>query len=285
MFPAKHFSKQIVNPVALISGVTAVLVAVLAAGAFALSYEVLYGLASTHGVETNSAWLWPLLLDFAMIVFSLAILRANLRRESALYPWILTVVYAGLATTANVFDVAQLHIPEVVIDVTVRALPPISLVLAFELFVKMLRAELERNAVTKSMAALLTEQEKFEAEFKREQQNEQNALEELRQKQWKEQEKVDGLEEKKAKLSREITALERGKKRQPVAVGDKTKDQARKILTERPGISGAELGDLLGKSDSLGRKLKRELQRELLPEIPVSPNGNGTRPSSGGVID
>lgn len=47
-----------------------------------------------------------------------------------------------------------------------------------------------------------------------------------------------------------------------------TRDQAEVILTERPDIPGAELGRLLGKSDSLGRRLKREFA--------VSRNGNGT---------
>lgn len=40
-------------------------------------------------------------------------------------------------------------------------------------------------------------------------------------------------------------------------------ERAREILAERSGISGSELGRLLGKSDSLGRKLKREITAEM----------------------
>jgi hypothetical protein len=48
----------------------------------------------------------------------------------------------------------------------------------------------------------------------------------------------------------------------------KTKERARAILEERPGISGSELGRQLGRSERLGRKLKAEI----LPVI----SGNGT---------
>jgi hypothetical protein len=44
-------------------------------------------LAAQHGLPGWLSYLWPLLLDFAMLVFSLAILRANLRQERAIYPW------------------------------------------------------------------------------------------------------------------------------------------------------------------------------------------------------
>jgi hypothetical protein len=53
-----------------------------------------------------------LLLDFAMVVFSLAVLRANLRGEPTLYPWVLTGAYAGLATIGNILDVSGLSIPQ-----------------------------------------------------------------------------------------------------------------------------------------------------------------------------
>jgi len=52
---------------------------------------------------------------------------------------------------------------------------------------------------------------------------------------------------------------------------DETKVRARVVLAERPGISGSELGRLLGRSERLGRKLKAEI----LPEI----SGNGREAS------
>lgn len=44
--------------------------------------------------------------------------------------------------------------------------------------------------------------------------------------------------------------------------GGMTRDRARAILAERPGISGAELGRQIGRSERLGRRLKAELSGE-----------------------
>ena len=53
-------------------------------------------------------------------------------------------------------------------------------------------------------------------------------------------------------------------------VATSTRERALTILTERPGITGSELGRELGRSERLGRKLKTEL----LPE--VGGNGSGS---------
>lgn len=54
-----------------------------------------------------------------------------------------------------------------------------------------------------------------------------------------------------------------------------TRERALAILAERPAMSGADLGRALGRSASLGRKLKAQL----LPELQV--NGNGQRNGNG----
>jgi hypothetical protein len=137
-----------------ISWLTAGLVAILALFAFILSYSSLQHLAAQHGLPGWLSYLWPLLLDFAMLVFSLAILRANLRQERAIYPWTLTIALAGLATLANILDVTNLGLPPVMVAASVKALAPIALVLAFELLMTMMRAEVRRTAVVQSLADL-----------------------------------------------------------------------------------------------------------------------------------
>jgi hypothetical protein len=52
-------------------------------------------------------------------------------------------------------------------------------------------------------------------------------------------------------------------------IGDETKGRAWAILMERPGISGSELGRLLGRSERLGRKLRAEI----LPQISGNDRG------------
>jgi len=57
--------------------------------------------------------------------------------------------------------------------------------------------------------------------------------------------------------------------RHTALTSDDTRQQARAILAERPGISGSELGRQLDRSPRLGRMLKAEL----LPEIQPATNG------------
>jgi hypothetical protein len=58
----------------------------------------------------------------------------------------------------------------------------------------------------------------------------------------------------------------RKEKRAYTEVSDDTRTKALDILSKRPDISGADLGRALGRSESLGGKLKREL---------LAVNGNG----------
>lgn len=134
------------------------LVGGLAVLAFVLSYASLRHLAEANGTGWTLSWVWPLLLDFAMVVFSLAILRGNLRGERTWYPWTLTVIYASLATIANVLDVMTLGLPPAVIAAAVKAIAPLTLVLAFELLMQMVRAEVKRSALIVRTADLRAEQ-------------------------------------------------------------------------------------------------------------------------------
>jgi DNA-binding transcriptional ArsR family regulator len=133
------------------------LVFIVAIFAFVLSYSSLQHLANNNGVDDTLSYTWPLLLDFAMVVFSLAILRAYLRQEKPVYPWILTITFAALATFANVLDATTLDIDPKIIKAGVKALAPITLVLAFELLMGMLRAEVKRKEETSTIKEL-TEQ-------------------------------------------------------------------------------------------------------------------------------
>jgi hypothetical protein len=231
--------------VKLISWLAGLLVAILALLAFILSYSSLQHMAATNGVPGWLSYLWPLLLDFAMVVFSLAILRANLRQEGTAYPWLLTVVFASLATLGNVMDVSHLGLPSVAVAACVKALAPIALVLAFELLMSMVRAEIKRSAVIASIADLDRTRTEIHVE-------------------------IDKLAATRERVAQQVRGLKRDKKQHYAGIGEATRERAAAILAEQPSISGAELGRLLGKSDSTGRKLRREL----LGANPT-PNGHG----------
>lgn len=136
---------------------TGLLVALLAAGAFALSFDALQHLAEENGVTPGLTWVWPLVLDGAIVVFSLSALRASLHRESIGYPMALVVI----ATAASViFNVA--HAPEGLLPHTMAAVPPVFLFLSFELLMRQLRAEVERTSKLASLEELNSEMDKAE---------------------------------------------------------------------------------------------------------------------------
>ena len=106
-------------------------VVALAAGSFALSYDALHQLAVANQVPRPLAWIWPLIVDGFIIVASLAILHAVQRQLTARYPWALLVAFSALSVAFNV-----LHAPPSAIARLVAAIPPLTLVLSFELLMR-----------------------------------------------------------------------------------------------------------------------------------------------------
>jgi len=109
-------------------------VVALAAGSFALSYDALHQLAVANQVPRPLAWIWPLIVDGFIIVASLAILHAVQNRRPARYPWALLVAFSALSVAFNV-----LHAPPTAIARLVAAVPPLTVVLSFELLMRQLR--------------------------------------------------------------------------------------------------------------------------------------------------
>ena len=112
-------------------------VILLAAGSFVLSYDALQQLAVTNHVPKPLAWIWPLIVDGFIVTASLAVLHAILTTRSATYPWLLVLTFS---TTSVVFNV--LHAPATVVARLVAAIPPLTLVLSFELLMRQLRHRL-----------------------------------------------------------------------------------------------------------------------------------------------
>jgi hypothetical protein len=240
------------NPIKFISWASGILVFSLAIMAFVLSYSSLQHLAQIHGVGPRLSYVWPMLLDFAMVVFSLAILRANLRQERAWYPWLLTLAFAAMATIANVLDVATLGLPPVVIAASVKALAPVSLVLSFELLMQMVRAEIRRAAVVQSLADLNRERAAVQAH--------KTALEaDLAQAQTAFAAESAALAAKIEGLKTELAQLKQDRRQGYAEISEDTEENALALLAKDPDISGSELGRQLGRSSSLGRKLKNKL--------------------------
>ncbi|MDF1754654.1 MAG: DUF2637 domain-containing protein [Verrucomicrobiales bacterium] len=126
------------------------LVLALAAGAFALSYAGLKDLASTNGVDPRLVWIWPLVLDGAIIVFSVCAFRAGLCGESIAYPMFL-VVLSTLASIA--FNVLHAPVPEgatlwskaALVPRIMASIPPLALFLSFEVMIRQLQSQVRHS--------------------------------------------------------------------------------------------------------------------------------------------
>lgn len=226
-----------------ISILTAILVLFLAGAAFVLSYDALHALALDNQVKPGLAWLWPLTLDAVMIAASLAVLRASLNNEAKVYPWFLVGAFTVASIAFNV-----VHAPDVLLARAIFALPPAVVFLAFELLMGQTAAMVRRQGMVKSLADLAAE-----AEVKRQELASISA-------------DAEKLGAKRDSLKVEVAELRREKRSAIPATSEATRERAAEILRDVPDISGAELGRQLGRSESLGRKLRREL-------LPVSDNG------------
>jgi uncharacterized membrane protein len=152
----------------------------------------------------------------------------------------------------------------------VGILPPIAAAFALHLLVRLLRRVLERVSVMSSTAALAARRNQLADELERDRNAavaERKRLTNL----------IDNLTVKADALRAELDQVRRGERQlnQPnrpagAETGSETEARAQAILAERYAAgeepTGAELGRLLGKSDSLGRRLKRKLWPEIIKQ-------------------
>lgn len=136
----------------LISTLTGVLVFLLAAAAFLLSFDALKHLAATNGIPTSKAWIYPAIVDGAIIVFSLSVLQASLNRQRTTYPWALVAVFTAMSVILNI-----VHAPNSFLSRVLAAIPPVALFLSFELLMGQIKGIVQRSGAVQSV------QELFEA--------------------------------------------------------------------------------------------------------------------------
>lgn len=106
----------------------ALAVCLIGLGSFALSFMALYALASDNGQPPGLAWIWPLIVDMSIVIYTAAILVAQLQRRPAKLPIGLTIFYAIVTVAGNI-----LHAPATPLGWFVASLPPLSLIFGTEL--------------------------------------------------------------------------------------------------------------------------------------------------------
>ena len=133
----------------LISTLTGVLVFLLAAAAFLLSFDALKHLAATNGIPAGKSWIYPAIVDGAIIVFSLSVLQASLNRQHTLYPWILVGAFTVLSVILNI-----VHAPTSFLSRVLAAIPPLALFLSFELLMGQIKGIVQRSGAVQSLHEL-----------------------------------------------------------------------------------------------------------------------------------
>ncbi|MBO1268573.1 DUF2637 domain-containing protein [Arthrobacter cavernae] len=141
---------------------TTVLIAV---GAFILSFAALTDLAQRSGIDTQLAWIWPIIVDGMIVASTVAIVALNGHsRRAMIYPWTLLFFGAIVSTAANsvhailTVDTIRSGIPPVV-SALVAAMPPVVLLAITHLTVHMYQkraevAELHHEQAAQEQAEL-----------------------------------------------------------------------------------------------------------------------------------
>lgn len=105
--------------------------ALIALGAFWLSFTALTDLAVKAGVAPGQAFLWPLIVDGVIVVSTVAVVAlVGHGRAVSTYPWALLLTAAGISIVANVAHalvVSDGAVPALVAG-GVAAVPPATLV-------------------------------------------------------------------------------------------------------------------------------------------------------------
>lgn len=134
------------------------LVALIATGSFMLSFQALRQVAADNGVTQAQAWVWPLVVDVSVIVYTLSILVAQLQRRGAVLPIALVGFYGLVTIVGNL-----LHAPATFTGWFVAMLPPISLILGTEILRSMSHHIIERKEAIASVQELNAELQKLDA--------------------------------------------------------------------------------------------------------------------------
>lgn len=151
--------KRSINYNLIIGGLSGFLVALVALISFILSYSALQGYAETNGLTTRLSYLWPLLIDGPLVIFSVAVLAAYLQGEKSKKLWALVIFYTGLTLAFNavhaIGDTDILHPTSQ--KVIVAMVAPLGLFFSIEVFFSQVSTWISKRGISKSLAAKTSE--------------------------------------------------------------------------------------------------------------------------------
>jgi hypothetical protein len=124
-----------------ISWTSSIMVTLLAVASFSLSFEALRQLAVEKGVVAEHlGWVFPLVVDGAIVVFSMSALRASLRDEPTVYLRLLVVLVTAVSVLFNIC-----HVETDWLSMLLASTPPTLLFLSFEALMHCVKNEMQRS--------------------------------------------------------------------------------------------------------------------------------------------
>lgn len=134
----------------ILAWVTSALVLLITLISFVISYNALRDLNQQYGISGQLAgfdlsYLWPLLIDFSLLVFSLCVVTAHLYSESTWRQWSLVAGYTIATIAVNTVHVWPELLPVTAIKVAIAVIPPVSLFFSFETLMGQLKASIKRQ--------------------------------------------------------------------------------------------------------------------------------------------
>lgn len=112
---------------------------------FYISYNALRELSFETVYQSNeiNSYLWPLLIDFSLVAFSLFVINAQLLDLPERRQWYLITIFILLTITFNL-----IHAPNNLLAKFIAVIPPLSLVFSFEIFASQLRHLISKSIET-----------------------------------------------------------------------------------------------------------------------------------------
>lgn len=147
----------------IINTLNAILVGCIALGSFTLSYSSLRQVALTYGIEghflyIDLSYVWPLLIDGALVVFSLSVVSAYLRSESTWRQWTLVGLYTLVTVAFNILHAPNSPLAQVVpkglVSLVVAMVAPTSLFFSFEMLMSQFKGQIARQNKMAALAEL-----------------------------------------------------------------------------------------------------------------------------------
>ena len=284
--------KRVNTVISLLSGG---LVLFLAGSAFWLSFDALQSLAVAAGISESRSWLYPAIIDGSIIIFSLSVLRANLNRETVLYPWVLVSVFTLLSIVLNI-----IHAQTGLLAQFMAAIPPVALFVSFELLMSQIKTLVQRVNALQSLSeitkAIMSKKQELDALIESKKQeldalvkNRTQELDELVKERTKNlddlNEQIEQLEQKKDALELEAVQLKNERQQYSSSSTDsirqarqakankkgQAKEQLLTYLDDHPNASLSEMAKAIGRSKSTAGIYISELQESGL----LSKNGQG----------